>query len=177
MKKSKRYTELKKAFNKEDKVTLEQAIEKLKENAKAKFDESIEIAMRLGVDPKKSDQMIRGGTTLPNGTGKKVKILVFAEGEKANEAKEAGADYIGVGPVFDTATKQNRGSLVGLDLIAVANDISSIPYVAIGGIKKDNIKALADTGCRRAAVISDILTAPDIENHCRLLKGLLLTPS
>ncbi|MBN1277011.1 MAG: thiamine phosphate synthase [Deltaproteobacteria bacterium] len=97
--------------------------------------------------------------------------------DQIKKAVAAGADYIGVGPVFDTATKQNRGSLVGLDLIAVANDISSIPYVAIGGIKKDNIKALVDTGCRRAAVISDILTAPDIENQCRLLKGLLLTPS
>lgn len=94
--------------------------------------------------------------------------------DQIKEAVVAGADYIGVGPVFDTITKQNRESLVGLDLISKANHICSIPYVAIGGIKKDNISSLVDAGCHRAAIISDILSAPDIENHCRLLKDMLL---
>ncbi len=75
---------------------LPEAIEKVKEAAFAKFDESVDLAVRLGVDPKHSDQMVRGSVVLPHGTGKKVRILVFAKGEKEREAREGGADYVGV---------------------------------------------------------------------------------
>lgn len=74
---------------------LEEAVTLVKENAKAKFDETIEIAARLGVDPRHSDQQMRGTISLPHGTGKEVKVLVFARGEKVTEAEEAGADYVG----------------------------------------------------------------------------------
>jgi large subunit ribosomal protein L1 len=75
--------------------SLEEAIDILKENSYTKFDETVEMAINLGVDPKKSDQVVRGSVVLPNGTGKKVRVLVFAKGEKEKEARDAGADYVG----------------------------------------------------------------------------------
>lgn len=92
---------------------------------------------------------------------------------QAEEAIEAGADYIGVGPIFETATKENREDLVGVDLLLKVKEICPIPYVAIGGIGKDNMDALVSAGCRRAAVISDILLSENIEERCRLLKSKL----
>jgi large subunit ribosomal protein L1 len=76
-------------------LELGKAIELIKANATAKFDETIDMAVRLGVDPKHADQMVRGTVVLPHGTGKKVRVLVFAKGEKEKEAQEAGADYVG----------------------------------------------------------------------------------
>ncbi len=75
--------------------SIEEAFEKVKELSYAKFDETIEVAINLGVDPKHSDQMVRGAVVLPHGTGKTVRVLVFAKGEKEKEAREAGADYVG----------------------------------------------------------------------------------
>ncbi len=74
---------------------LKEAVELVKQIAFAKFSESVDLALRLGVDPKRSDQMVRGTTVLPHGTGKSVRILVFAKGEKEQEARAAGADYVG----------------------------------------------------------------------------------
>src|SRR5947199_4277135 len=74
---------------------LQEAIELVKRTAYAKFDETVEMALRLGVDPKRSDQMVRGSAVLPHGTGVKVRILVFAKGEKEKEARDAGADIVG----------------------------------------------------------------------------------
>ena len=74
---------------------LQEAVELVKQIAFAKFNESVDLALRLGVDPKRSDQMVRGTTVLPHGTGKSVRILVFAKGEKEQEARAAGADYVG----------------------------------------------------------------------------------
>lgn len=93
--------------------------------------------------------------------------------EQAKEAVGAGADYIGVGPVFETSTKKDRDPLVGLDLISRVGDVCSIPYIAIGGIGKENMASLINAGCRRAAVISDILLAENPEEQCRLLKSML----
>ncbi|MCP4669428.1 MAG: thiamine phosphate synthase, partial [Deltaproteobacteria bacterium] len=94
--------------------------------------------------------------------------------EQVREAAALGADYIGVGPVFETTTKEDRGPLIGLDLLARIRDNCPVPYVAIGGIRKDNIPSLRAVGCERAAVISDILLAPDMEEQCRIIKGMLL---
>ena len=74
---------------------LKEACELVKRTAYAKFDESVDLAFKLGVDPKRADQMVRGTTLLPHGTGKKLKVLVFAKGEKEQEARAAGADYVG----------------------------------------------------------------------------------
>lgn len=75
--------------------TFEEAAALLKENSFAKFDETVELSINLGIDPRKSDQVVRNTVVLPHGTGKEIKVLVFAKGEKEKEAREAGADYVG----------------------------------------------------------------------------------
>jgi len=75
--------------------TIEEALTLVKETAHAKFDETVDVCVRLGVDPRKADQMVRGAVVLPNGLGKTVRVLVFAKGEKAQEAQSAGADHVG----------------------------------------------------------------------------------
>jgi len=86
---------VKQAVGKDGGLEVAAAIEVAKANAAAKFDETMELAVRLGVDPKHADQMVRGTVVLPHGTGRKVRVLVFAKGEKEREAQEAGADYVG----------------------------------------------------------------------------------
>ena len=90
------------AFAGKDDVTVEEAVSLVKSNANAKFDETVEIAMNLGVDPRHADQMVRGTVNLPNGTGKAVRVAVFARGAKADEAKEAGADIVGAEDLMET---------------------------------------------------------------------------
>lgn len=96
--------------------------------------------------------------------------------KQVEEAVASGADYIGVGPIFETATKEDTEDLVGLDLLLKIRDNCPIPYVAISGIGKDNIKSLTESGCHRAAVISDIIMANDIEARCSMIKKLLNEP-
>ncbi|MET3291423.1 UNVERIFIED_CONTAM: large subunit ribosomal protein L1 [Brevibacillus sp. OAP136] len=91
----KKYQEAIKQIDKNKVYEVNEAIELVKKVASAKFDESVEAAFRLGVDPKRADQQIRGAVVLPNGTGKVQRVLVFAKGEKAKEAEAAGADYVG----------------------------------------------------------------------------------
>jgi large subunit ribosomal protein L1 len=91
----KRARSAKEAFAGKQNVTVEEAIALIKGNAKTKFDQTVEIAMNLGVDPRHADQMVRGSVNLPNGTGKTVRVAVFARGPKAEEAQKAGADIVG----------------------------------------------------------------------------------
>jgi large subunit ribosomal protein L1 len=91
----KRLREAKKGIERTKLYPVEQAVKLVKERAKAKFDETIEIAMNLGVDPRHADQMVRGVCPLPNGTGRSVRVAVFARGAKADEAKAAGAEVVG----------------------------------------------------------------------------------
>ena len=95
MKRGKNYLESLKVFDKNTQYDTATAIENCLQTAKAKFDETIEVSVRLGVDPRHADQQVRGTVILPNGTGKTQRVLVFARGEKAAEAKAAGADYVG----------------------------------------------------------------------------------
>lgn len=92
---------------------LAEALKLLKECASAKFDESVEVAVNLGVDPRKSDQVVRGSTVLPQGTGKTVKVAVFADGDKAKEAEAAGADFIGMQDLAD----QIEGGLLDFGVV------------------------------------------------------------
>lgn len=91
----KKYQEAAKLIDKEALYEPDQAIALVKQTAKAKFDETVEVAVRLGVDPKKQDQAVRGVVVLPHGTGKTKRVLVFAKGDKAREAEAAGADFVG----------------------------------------------------------------------------------
>ena len=93
--KSRRFEELKNKLEPGKIYTVDEAFQMVKELANAKFDETIEVAVKLGIDPKQSDQQIRGTVSLPHGIGKQVRVLVFALGEKASEAQAAGADYVG----------------------------------------------------------------------------------
>ena len=89
MKRSKGYNEARTKVEKGKAHTLDEAVKLLRDSARAKFDETVEASVRLGVDPRKADQMVRGTTVLPHGTGKKIKVLVLAKGDKAKEAEEA----------------------------------------------------------------------------------------
>src|SRR5690625_6430038 len=95
MAKGKKYQEAVQKVDREKEYTVQEALELVKETAPARFDETVEAAVRLGVDPKKADEQIRGGMVLPHGTGKTQRVLVFAKGDKVKEAEEAGADYVG----------------------------------------------------------------------------------
>ncbi len=94
-KQSKRFRKAKEGIEPTTLYTLEEAMKKVKSTPAAKFDETVDIAINLGVDPKHADQMVRGAIVLPNGVGKQTRVLVFAKGDKEKEAKAAGADYVG----------------------------------------------------------------------------------
>lgn len=94
-KKGKKYTEAKNKVDRTRKYELEEAVRLVTEISHTRFDETVDIAIRLGVNPKKADQMVRGSVVLPHGTGKTSRVLVFAKGEKAKDAEDAGADYVG----------------------------------------------------------------------------------
>lgn len=98
---------------------LKEAVELVKRAAYAKFDESVDLALRLGVDPKRADQMVRGTTVLPHGRGKKVRVLVFAKGEKEQEAREAGADYVGA----DDLMEKIKGGWMDFDQAIATPDL------------------------------------------------------
>ena len=110
-------------------VALEAAVKLVKSNAKAKFDETVEIAMNLGIDPRHADQMVRGMVLLPNGTGKNVRVAVFAKGAKADEARAAGADLVGA---EDLAEKIQGGEMnfdrciASPDMMAVVGKLGKI---------------------------------------------------
>ena len=95
MKMGKKYSDSLKLIDRTKQYDPKEAIELVKQTAKAKFDETLEVSVRLGVDPRQADQQVRGAVVLPHGTGKKVRVLVFAKGEQAKAAEEAGADYVG----------------------------------------------------------------------------------
>ncbi|RLD99554.1 MAG: 50S ribosomal protein L1 [Aquificota bacterium] len=105
-KRGKRYQELKKLVDSRKRYGLREAVELVKRLATAKFNETVELAARLGADPRHADQMVRGSVTLPHGTGKPVRVLVFAKGDKDKEALEAGADYVGAEDLVEKIQKE-----------------------------------------------------------------------
>jgi large subunit ribosomal protein L1 len=121
MKNSKRVKEITKNIDLAKEYSLEDAVKILKDNSKVKFNESLDCAIRLGVDPRHADQMLRGTVSLPNGTGKEVKVLVIAKGNKAQEAVEAGADYAG----FEEYLEKIKEGWTDVDVIIAAPDAMS----------------------------------------------------
>lgn len=118
----KRTTAARAAFAGKQNVTVSEAAALVKDNANAKFDESVEIAMVLGVDPRHADQMVRGTVNLPHGTGKTVRVAVFARGEKAEEAKAAGADIIGAEDLMETV----QGGKIDFDRCIATPDMMAV---------------------------------------------------
>lgn len=107
MKRGKRYLENLKLYDKTQHYSSDEAMDIVLKTANAKFDETIDLAVRLGVDPRHADQQVRGTVILPHGTGKTVKVLVFAKGERAKEAEAAGADYVGAEELVEKIQKEN----------------------------------------------------------------------
>jgi large subunit ribosomal protein L1 len=115
----KKYTDAARAFDRDELRTPVEAIELTKSTAKAKFDETVELAIRLGVDPRKAEQMIRGTVALPSGSGKDVRVAVFAAGDAAAEARAAGADFVGA----DDLVAQIEGGMLDFDVAIATPDL------------------------------------------------------
>ena len=120
MKHGKKYTDSKKLIDSAKLYDPAEAVDLVKQTAKAKFDETIELSIRLGVDPRHADQQVRGTVVLPHGTGKKVRVLVFAKGDKAKEAEAAGADFVGDA---DLVAKIQSENWFGFDVCVATPDM------------------------------------------------------
>ncbi len=118
----KRSRSAREAFAGKENITVEEAVALIKANSSTKFDETVEIAMNLGVDPRHADQMVRGVVGLPNGTGKTVRVAVFARGPKADEAKAAGADIVGAEDLMETI----QGGTIEFDRCIATPDMMPI---------------------------------------------------
>src|SRR5215210_6646296 len=105
MQRSKTYRAAEEQFDKDELYAPLSAIKIAKTTSKKKFDETVDVVMRLGVDPRKADQMVRGTVILPHGTGKTARVLVFASGDKAEAAREAGAEFVGGDELIDEVSK------------------------------------------------------------------------
>ena len=122
-KQGKKYLESSKLVDKATLYTSQEAFELIEKTAKAKFDETVDLSVRLGVDPRHADQQVRGAIVLPHGTGKTVKVLVFAKGDKAKEAQEAGADYVGA---EDFAEKIQKENWFDFDVVVATPDMMGV---------------------------------------------------
>jgi large subunit ribosomal protein L1 len=115
---SKRYKAVRSKVNRDKLYALKDALQLVKEGATAKFNEAVDVAINLGIDAKKSDQNVRGSVVLPQGTGKTVRVAVFAQGEKAQQAKDAGADLVG----FDDLVAEIKGGKMDFDVVIATPD-------------------------------------------------------
>ena len=155
MKRSKRYAEIAKSYDKHELVDVATAVKQIKSFNSAKFDETVEMHFRLGVDGRHADQQVRGAMVLPHGTGKTKKVLVFAKGPKAEEALAAGADFVGA---EDMADKIRTENWFGFDAVVATPDMMGVvgrlgkilgprglmPNPKSGTVTMDLTKALAD---------------------------------
>ena len=151
---SKRYNSNFEKINRDKEYSLEEAAELLSSFSHPKFDESVELAINLGVDPKHADQIVRGTVALPNGIGKDIKVLVFARDDLAEEAKNAGADFVGA----DDMVEKGKGGWTDIDVVVAAPDMMAevgklgkilgprglMPNPKIGTVTKDIAKAVIE---------------------------------
>ena len=155
MKRGKKYQESAKLVDRTKLHEPDEALALVKEIAKAKFDETVEVHIRLGVDSRHADQQVRGAVVLPHGTGKTVRVLVFAKGEKATEAEQAGADYVGAD---DMITKIQKENWFEFDVVVATPDMMGVvgrlgrvlgpkglmPNPKAGTVTMDVAKAISD---------------------------------
>ena len=151
---SKRYNSNFEKINRDKEYSLEEAVELLSSFSHAKFDESVELAINLGVDPKHADQIVRGTVALPNGIGKDIKVLVFARDDLAEETKNAGADFVGANDMVEKV----KGGWTDIDVVVAAPDMMAevgklgkilgprglMPNPKIGTVTKDIAKAVTE---------------------------------
>ncbi len=150
----KRLKEARENIDRERFYPLEEAVKLVKERAKAKFDETVEVAMNLGIDPRHSDQMVRGVVSLPNGSGRAQRVAVFARGEKADEATAAGADVVGA----EDLVEQVQGGQINFDRVIATPDMMPLvgrlgkvlgprgmmPNPKVGSVTMDVAQAVKD---------------------------------
>jgi large subunit ribosomal protein L1 len=150
----KKFTDAARRFDRDALHSSAEAVQLVKNLSSAKFDETVEVAVRLGVDPRKADQMVRGTVALPSGTGKDVRIAVFAQGEAANEARAAGANFVGA----DDLAAQVEGGMLDFDVAIATPDLMPqvgklgrvlgprglMPNPKTGTVTTDVAKAVAD---------------------------------
>ncbi|MDE0330946.1 MAG: 50S ribosomal protein L1 [Nitrospinae bacterium] len=118
----KKYQEARERIDREKQIPLSEAVGLVKEVSSAKFDETVEISAKLGVDPRHAEQMVRGSVVLPNGIGKEERVVAFAKGEKVAEAKEAGAEYVGA----DDLAEKIQGGWMEFDRVVATPDVMSV---------------------------------------------------
>ncbi|MGE9807472.1 MULTISPECIES: 50S ribosomal protein L1 [unclassified Janibacter] len=154
MKRSKAYRSAAEKINADELYAPLQAVRLAKENASAKYDETVEVAFRLGIDPRKADQMVRGTVNLPHGTGKTARVLVFANGDKAEAARAAGADHVG----SDELLEKVAGGWLDFDAVVATPDLMGkvgrlgkvlgprglMPNPKTGTVTMDTAKAVTD---------------------------------
>jgi len=150
----KRYTAAQQTVDRNKLYSLKDAVKLIKSNATTKFDESIDIAVNLGVDPKHADQMVRGIVSLPNGTGKTVRVAVFAKGAKADEARKAGADFVGDDDLAELIQKGEMGfdrCIATPDMMMVVGKLGKVlgprglmPNPKLGTVTMNVTQAISD---------------------------------
>lgn len=154
MKSTKKQKVVRGKINSQKKYTVDEAFAFIKEGATAKYDETVDVAFRLGIDPKQSDQQVRGAVVLPHGLGKSVRVIVFAKGAKEAEAKEAGADHVG----GDDLVQKIQGGWMEFDTVIAAPDMMGVvskvgkllgprglmPNPKLGTVTMDVKKAVTD---------------------------------
>ncbi|MBQ3496226.1 MAG: 50S ribosomal protein L1 [Clostridia bacterium] len=155
MKYGKKYIDSKKSYDRAKAYEIAEAMDIVLSTAKAKFDETVELHVKLGVDPKQADQQVRGVLVLPHGTGKSVKVLVIAKGEKADAAQAAGADYVGAEEIVAKIQKENWFDfdvvITTPDMMGVVGRIGKLlgpkglmPNPKSGTVTMDVVKAIQD---------------------------------
>lgn len=160
MRRGKNYVESAKTFDRTTLFDTDEAVDIMLSTAKAKFDETVEIHVKLGVDSRHADQQVRGAIVLPNGTGKKVRVLVFAKGDKAEEALAAGADFVGAEDMVERIQKENffdyeviiaTPDMMGLvgRLGRVLGPKGLMPNPKAGTVTMDVAKAIAESKAGR----------------------------
>jgi large subunit ribosomal protein L1 len=150
----KKFRSVKEKVEPQKRYTFDEAVKVAVDSAYAKFDETVDIAVKLGVDPRHADQMVRGSIVLPHGIGKDVKVLVFAKGEKEKEAQDAGADFVG----NDDLIEKIKGGWVGFDKVVATPDVMGsvgkigkilgprglMPNAKVGTVTFDITKAVSE---------------------------------
>jgi large subunit ribosomal protein L1 len=166
MSRGKRYSEVKKLVNPANYYTVDEALALIEKTKTAKFDETVEVAVKLGIDPRQANQQIRGALVLPHGIGKVVRVLVFTKGEKVKEAEEAGADYVGAEDLVDKILKENwlefEVAIATPDVMSLIGKLGKIlgprglmPSPKVGTVTFDVAKAVSEAKAGRIEIKND----------------------
>jgi large subunit ribosomal protein L1 len=166
MARGKRYLQVREKVDSTKLYTVEEALELIEKTRTAKFDETVEVTVKLGIDPRQADQQVRGAVVLPHGTGRIVRVLVFTKGEKVKEAQEAGADYVGAEDLIDKISKENwldfEVAIATPDVMSLVGKLGKIlgprglmPSPKVGTVTFEVAKAVKEAKAGRIEVKND----------------------